>query len=255
MALPFDFEKERPWLTALAREAAERLRKARDEWTQVKYQDDRDVKLQADVESERWICEQLSEKFSLPIYAEEEGGEQDLFSGNEYFWVIDPLDGTYNYLRGQRAWAVSIGLMRGTCPILGVIYDAATDQLFFGGKSTGLFINDQRRIPSWSESHHNSCLMTGFPAGMSLENDSLIPFMEVTRKFKKVRMIGSAAAALATVAEGVADAYYEHSVRIWDVAAGLALVEAAGGKYHLKEVAGVFLGFEVWAGKENLLCC
>jgi myo-inositol-1(or 4)-monophosphatase len=191
-----------------------------------------DVKLQADVDSEQLIRKALGVT-GLPVIGEELGGDPALFEGDELYWVVDPLDGTYNYLRDQPATCVSIGLMRGRDPLCGVIHDFCGGRVYAGIVGRGVTINGLALTPRWADSIEHACLMTGFPAAANKSPDALATFVRRAGRFKKIRMIGSAALAVAYVGTGLADVYFEDGTNLWDVAAGLALVRAAGGVYTL----------------------
>lgn len=216
----------------------------------VNFEDEFDVKLQADLDSERFIRKGLGGT-GLAVIGEEEGGDAGLFEGGEYFWVVDPLDGTYNYLRRQVQTCVSIGLMRGIEFIGGVIYDFNRDELYVGCVGGGLRINGELVKPAWVDTINQACLMTGFPTREDTSEESLIHFACQVHRFKKVRMIGSAALALATVASGRADAYNEDNICLWDIAAGAALVLAAGGYVRIVRTGDPFV-VDCWAvGREG----
>ena len=202
--------------------------------TSVSLNTDRDVKLRADVDSETLIRERL-EATGLPIIGEELGGDPALFSPEEtqLYWVVDPLDGTFNYQRGQPLTCVSIGLMRGIEPVLGVIYNFNADECLSGIVGEGLFVNGKKHVPEWAETLSQACLMTGFPALADKSVEALRPFFEQVAGFKKIRMIGSAALAVAYVASGKAEVYQENNTNLWDIAAGIALVKSAGGFYKM----------------------
>jgi myo-inositol-1(or 4)-monophosphatase len=235
---------------AVAREAGGILKEGAGNLRKVEFQDTRDVKLRADVASEELIREQLGKAFSYPVYGEEMGGDESLRQRDEPYWVVDPLDGTYNYLRGSNLCAVSIGLMRGETPVLGVIYDFNSDVCFSGYVGEAFRVNGAAVTPSWAEDVGQAALATGFPAGMDRSADRMQAFLERIAPFKKVRMVGSAALALAFVAGGTYDVYFEESIRLWDVAAGLALVKAAGGAIQMSPCAsGKAMAYDVWAGK------
>ncbi len=189
-----------------------------------------DVKLAADADSERLVRERLGET-RLPIIGEELGGDPALYDSvaGTLYWVVDPLDGTFNYQRGQPLTCVSIGLMRGNAPVLGVIYNFNADELFSGIVGEGIFLNGEKIVPAWANELSQACLMTGFPALADKSPKALAPFFAEVGTFKKIRMIGSAALAVAYVACGRADVYREQGTNLWDVAAGMALVLAAGG--------------------------
>lgn len=218
----------------VAKEAGAYLRQGLSKSRQINFQDASDVKLQADLDSEHLIRIHLSRETQLPIVGEEEGGDTALLSSNSFFWVVDPLDGTYNYLRNQPQTCVSIGLMRGSDFIGGVIYDFNRDEIYSGSVMNKFEINHEETFPEWSQSINQGCIMTGFPSRMDCSTTELGLFFNKIQSFKKVRMIGSAALALAFVASGKADAYFEKAICIWDIAAGAALVIAAGGSVKIE---------------------
>ncbi len=234
----------------VAREAGAVLRSGTAHLREIEFLDRRDVKLRADKESEALIRRRLSEKFPFPVYGEEMGGDASLTQQDQLYWVVDPLDGTYNYMRGSRLCAVSIGLMRGEIPVAGVIYDFHSDMCYSGCPGDGLFINGKETVPGYADEIGQATLTTGFPAGMDRSAERMQAFLERIAPFKKVRMIGSAALAMAHVAAGIYDVYYEEGIRLWDVAAGLALVKAAGGAVKMAPSdSGKTLAYDVWAGK------
>lgn len=133
----------------------------------INFQDAKDVKLKADVDSEKLIRERLSQVSDFPIIGEEQGGDASLPHGSSYYWVVDPLDGTYNYLRSLPACCVSIGLMRGLEPVLGVIFDFNTGECFASDGET-LWVDGRVVKPVWAESVAKGALATGFPATRDL---------------------------------------------------------------------------------------
>ena len=207
---------------------------------------DDDVKMQADVDSETLVRERLKTT-GLPVIGEELGGDPALFDSTELYWVVDPLDGTYNYLRRQPATCVSLGLMRGPEPVLGVIHDFTARKTYLGIPGQGTFINGRPIRPEWARGIADACIMTGFPAAADKSPAALQLFMSQVSQYKKIRMIGSAALALAYVGEGVADTYYESGTNLWDVAAGLAIIKASGGHYRLVPTGKRPLNYDLWA--------
>lgn len=195
---------------------------------QVNFQDAKDVKLQADIESEKLIRQRLSEATGLPIIGEEQGGDESLPTKDQLYWVVDPLDGTYNYLRGLPACCVSIGLMRGMEPQVGAVYDFNSDEMFAGAAGWGLTLNGQPLTPWWADQIEHAVLCTGFPHGRDYGDNALRQFVRDVQRFQKIRMIGSAALALTYVAVGRMDAYTEETIRLWDIAGGMALAAASG---------------------------
>ncbi len=187
----------------------------------------RDIKLQADQDAEAIILKALSAS-GYPVLAEE-SGEHGLVDGDTPYWIVDPLDGTMNFNRGFPECCVSIALFRGEDPLLGVIYDFNRDECFRGIVGEGAWLNDTPMTVSGIAERNQAVLCTGFPTHRSFDEDSIEEFVRSAQDFKKVRMLGSAALMVAYVACGRADAYLEESIMLWDVAAGLALVQAAGG--------------------------
>ena len=192
-----------------------------------------DVKLQEDVESEQFIRGVL-ERTGIPVIGEEQGGEIERVKADKLYWIVDPIDGTYNFLRDIPGVCVSIGLMRGMQPVVGAIYDFTRGELFAGGKGFPLTINGKEKMPTWAKTISQSVLMTGFPSATSYDDETLKSFVMSAQKFKKVRMCGSAAVAMAWVAAGRADAYREKRLYLWDVAAGLSLMESVGAAWEVK---------------------
>lgn len=235
-----------------ARAAGKILRDEGKSLREVTFSDQRDVKLAADAAAEELIRKMLGEVTDIPVYGEELGGDAGLIDRGELVWVVDPLDGTFNYLRGNPLCAVSIGLMQGEDPLLGVIYDFNNDRLHKGSTVEAFTTNGVAHTPDWADSLSNAGLCTGFPIGMSRDPESMAKFVELIAPYKKVRMVGTAALAISMVANGQVDAYYESNIRLWDVAAGLALVKAAGGT--LKMTRGnpdLPLAYNVWAAGRN----
>lgn len=189
----------------------------------------KDIKTEADVASEALIRERL-ESTGVQVLGEE-SVDWLPFDRTEPFWAVDPLDGTFNFTRGFPLCCVSIAYCEDLRPCLGVIYDFESDILYTGLPGYGAFANGAPMTVSEVNDQSHAVLATGFPAGRSFERPALRDFVRRIAAFKKIRMIGSAALSLAYVASGRFDAYFEESIWWWDVAAGLALLEAAGGRW------------------------
>lgn len=215
-----------------AREAGAVLLEHGEALRHVNFQDATDVKLKADTETEKRIRALLHAGSPYAIVGEEEGGDTTLPTQSVPYWVVDPLDGTYNYLRRNSQCCVSIGLMCGEQPLLGVIYNFNDGVLYRARKGGPLLENGVVVAPQWVDEDHEAVLSTGFPAGRDYGDEALLQFVRQVQQFKKIRMIGSAALAMAYVATGRFDVYCEEGIRLWDIAAGLALVEAAGASVH-----------------------
>lgn len=231
----------------VVREAGRRLLDVQ-ETPQINFQDNKDVKLQADLDSEEFLRDALVDIFEAPIVGEEIGGDAKLAIEDRPYWVIDPLDGTYNYMRKSPLCCISIGLLQGTRPLLGVVYDFNTETFYAGIPGEGLWINGESHRPQWEYEKTKAALMTGFPAGSDHSGPVLEAFLREIQEFKKVRMNGCAALALTNVAMGQADAYWENSTNLWDSAGGIALVLAAGGHINVElKAPGESFRCNTWA--------
>ena len=187
----------------------------------------RDLKLQLDIDTENIIKEFIMSKSHYSILGEETGSNDVL---NKFYWVIDPLDGTSNFLRGIPISCVSIALMNELDPVLGVIYDFNHEELYYGHKESKAFINDLEIHVSNLSLKNKSTLVTGIPAKTEYSDIEFNELISTFQAWKKIRMIGSAAMAAVYVASGKAETYKENGIFLWDVAAGAAIVSAAGGK-------------------------
>ena len=221
------WESELALATKAAREAGAHLKGLFGKEQEVLHIDDRDVKLAADIQAEEIILKVLDES-GLPVLAEESGEHGDLRAAGPY-WVVDPLDGTGNFNRGIPGCCVSIGLYSDNGPVLGVILDFVLDELFSGVLGQGASLNGAPMTTSSVTQPKAGILATGFPKNFRYTDAAAASMFAQMERFMKVRMIGSSALALAYVACGRFDAYAEDRSMFWDFAAGVALVEAAGG--------------------------
>ena len=190
----------------------------------------RDVKLEADREAEDRIVHVLTAGSDIPIIAEERMAGASRSSAGGLRWVVDPLDGTMNYVQGIPLCCVSIGLWQDDEPVAGVVYDFDREEMFSAIVDEGAWLNGQS-LRVRSAPTEKAVLFTGFPAGTDFSPEGVTRFVAQVGAFRKIRMLGSAALSLAYVAAGRGDAYFERDIRMWDVAAGLALVQAAGGVF------------------------
>lgn len=212
-----------------AKEAGDFLKKK--EKIRINTMEGKDIKLSSDKMSEKIIMEIL-ENSGIPILSEEYGFKGKV--GTQY-WIVDPLDGTINYFRGVDELAcVSIALWKMDKPVLGVIYRFATNELFYGEEGYGAYCNGKKIITSGIDEIEQAVMATGFPVKRAYDTESLTCFVKQVQYFKKVRMFGAAAIMGSFVACGRVDAYFEDDIMIWDVAAAVALVRAAGGVVHLE---------------------
>ena len=193
----------------------------------------RDLKLQIDIDAEEIIKEHINQKSSLPILAEESGKSGDL---DEFFWVVDPLDGTSNFLNNIPISCVSISLMQGLTPVLGAIFDFNNSDLYYAHKESKAYVNNMEISVSSLNLKKESTLVTGIPARDNYSDQEFKDMISDFQSWKKIRMIGSAAMASVYVASGKAEAYKENGIFLWDIAAGAAIVEAAGGKISISNL-------------------
>ena len=133
----------------------------------------RDLKLQIDVDAEKIIKDHLIAKSSFPILAEESGVSNELNELNEFYWVVDPLDGTSNFLRNIPISCVSIALMKDTDPILGVIFDFNNDDLYFAHHESKAYMNDSELSVSSITHKSDATLVTGIPAKKIIQMKNL----------------------------------------------------------------------------------
>ena len=168
----------------------------------------------ADLKAEKIIIEEL--KKARPYYSiisEEEGSEINKDKNNT--WIIDPIDGTTNFLHGIPHFAISIALKSGDEIVSGLIYDPIKNEMFYAEKDNGAFFNNQR-IRVSKKKDLNSCL---FATGGEQKNQINL----------SIRKSGSAALDMAYIAAGRYDGYFQNDLNLWDIAAGIILVKEAGG--------------------------
>ena len=220
-----------------AREAGAALKTHRADWRGVQAELGREVKVDADRRAEALILERLSRETPYRILSEEVGWRQGV-DASDSFWAVDPLDGSVNYIQGYPHCAVSIALVRGGRPVLGVVDCFLLTEIFSGAVGQGAWLNGAPIQVSRVADPARGILNTGIPSAMSSSASAREAMMQRLMRWRKVRMLGSAACALAYVAAGRADAYRESGAMLWDVAAGCALVEAAGGFIKLSGVEG-----------------
>lgn len=195
----------------------------------VRYKGKANIVTQVDHASERFILRRILRRFPGHDFIAEERPAR--VRGAEYAWVIDPLDGTTNYAHGFPAACVSIGLLRRGLPLLGGVFDPFRGELFWAERGRGARLNGRPMRVSRVRRVSESLLLTGFPYDRGARSRFYAEFYRtfMTRSHD-VRRSGSAALDLAWVAAGRADGFWEFNLRPWDVAAGMLLVEEAGGR-------------------------
>jgi myo-inositol-1(or 4)-monophosphatase len=197
---------------------------------------DSDLVTRFDLESEQLIRRILSERTpELAIVGEEQGGKAD----GRPSWFVDPIDGTMNFAHGHPFYAVSIGLMDNGVPKLGAVVAPALGCEWHGYVGGGAFRNGQPCNVTRQSTLSDSLVATGFSPVVRKRGqpeDNLAAFLRVTPRVRDIRRCGSAALDLCLVADGTYEAYWERRLGAWDVAAGAALVLAAGG--HITDLTG-----------------
>lgn len=188
----------------------------------------RNLVSEIDKESEAKVIAAIRGRYpDHDILAEESGGHG---KGSDYRWIIDPLDGTTNFLHGVPIFCVTIGIEERGEMVAGVTYDPNHDELFTAEQGAGAFLNGRRLAVTKAAAMTESLVVTGFPYDLADHPDRpLLHFDHFARAAQGIRRLGSAALDLAYVAAGRFDAYWEVSLSPWDMAAGIVIVKEAGG--------------------------
>lgn len=200
---------------------------------QVSNKGDIDLVTEADLASEKLIIERIRSHYPRHSILAEESGASEITTGNtaaEWKWIIDPLDGTTNYAHGYPCFCVSIGLERAGKLELGVVYDPLRNEMFAAERGQGATLNERPVRVSTVDELNRAMLCTGFPYNVRERPDFARDFSNFTMKAQAVRRDGSAALDLAYIACGRFDGFWEDGLNPWDLAAGVLLIEEAGGK-------------------------
>jgi myo-inositol-1(or 4)-monophosphatase len=192
---------------------------------------DIDLVTEADIAAEKLIIDQIRSYHPRHAILAEESGEVVTVDGGDtrFKWIIDPLDGTTNYAHGYPCFCVSIGLEHNGVLEIGVIYDPMRDELFAAERGQGATLNDRKIRVSDVDELNRAMLCTGFPYNVRERPDFAREFAIFTMNAQAVRRDGSAAIDLAYVACGRFDGFWEDGLNPWDMAAGILLIEEAGG--------------------------
>src|SRR5258708_38627022 len=193
----------------------------------IRYKGDVDLVTQADKRSETAIVTRLSGLFPEHTIAAEEGTGH--VRSSEFLWHVDPLDGTTNFAHKYPCFAVSIALAQNDLVLAGVVYNPIYDELFAAARGEGATLNGNKISVSKVTTLSTSLLCTGFPVHKRLANPNIHYYYDFTLRSHGVRRDGSAALDLACVAAGRLDGFWEFGLKPWDTAAGVLLVQEAGG--------------------------
>ena len=187
-----------------------------------------DVVTKVDKLSESMLIERIGKYFPEYSVLGEESGEHDAHS--DYLWVVDPLDGTNNYSQGLPVYSVSIGLQYRGETLLGVVYAPYLDELYTAIRGKGAFLNGVRIHVSDKTELDRSMLGTGFPYDKGIHPvNNIDNLSRILPHLRGIRRMGSAAYDLCGVAAGFLDGYWELGLKLWDVCAGVLIVQEAGG--------------------------
>jgi len=221
-----------PAMSAIAREAGALLLDYFHQKLKIEYKGDADLVTAADRASETLIRERIGRQFPSHDVLGEEQGLND--RGGEYRWYVDPLDGTTNFAHGYPVFCVSLALERRDGKvgkrIAGVVYDPSRDELFTAVEGQGARLNGQPIHVSKVAQLKECLVATGFPSHKRHQNPNIYFYHQITLRTHGVRRAGSAALDLCNVACGPFDGFWEFNLNPWDTAAGVLIVEEAGGR-------------------------
>jgi myo-inositol-1(or 4)-monophosphatase len=227
-----------PAMSEIAREAGALLMEYFHQHLKIEYKGDADLVTAADRAAEVLIRDRIRAQWPTHDVLGEEQGLSDL--GSDYRWYVDPLDGTTNFAHGYPVFCVSMGLEYQTAQhraagkagsrVAAVIYDPTRDELFSAEQGRGARLNGQAIHVSKTAALKESLLGTGFPSHKRHKNPNIYFYHQITLHSHGVRRAGSAALDLCNVAAGRYDGFWEFNLNPWDTAAGVLIVEEAGGR-------------------------
>ncbi|MFZ0417731.1 MAG: inositol monophosphatase family protein [Candidatus Sulfotelmatobacter sp.] len=233
-----DHESFIPAMSEIASEAGALLLQYFHQHLKIEYKGDADLVTAADRASEELIRERIRAQWPTHDVLGEEQGLSD--QGSDYRWYVDPLDGTTNFAHGYPVFCVSMGLEyrgleyrqseRRANRVAAVIYDPTRDELFTAEQGRGARLNGETIQVSKTATLKESLLATGFPSHKRHKNPNIFFYHQITLRTHGVRRAGSAALDLCNVAAGRYDGFWEFNLNPWDTAAGVLMVEEAGGK-------------------------
>nr|ALS90857.1 inositol monophosphatase family [uncultured bacterium] len=220
------------WLTtceAAARAGGQKLRDWQGRF-QTRKKGVRDLVTDADLASQDAIRSIVTARFPEHAFVGEEQGTESIApNADQLTWIVDPLDGTTNYVHGYPNFAVSVAIARGNDVLAGVIYDPSHDECFAAAAGKGAWCNGSRLKTSHVSAVAEALVAVSLPAHVKRDSADLLDFIEAAQVSQAVRRSGSAALNLAHVASGALDAFWATHIHAWDVAAGILLIREAGG--------------------------
>jgi len=217
-----------PAMQSIAREAGALLIEYFDKHIKIEYKGEADLVTAADRKSEALIRERIRSLWPDHDVLGEEEGLRD--TGSEYRWYVDPLDGTTNFAHGYPVFCVSMALQHKSEMIAGLCFDPTRNEMFTAEKGKGAFLNGAPIHVSKIAKLSESLVATGFPSHKRHKNPNIYFYHQITLRTHGVRRAGSAALDLCSVACGRFDGFWEFNLNPWDTAAGVLMVEEAGGQ-------------------------
>lgn len=218
----------KPFMLALAKGAGQVLMKYYEKVHTIKVKPDAGIVTEADQHAEDYILKHIFKKFPQSSIITEESGE--FYNASPWKWIIDPLDGTTNYAHGFPWFCVSIAAYFEEVPKAGVIFNPVNREMFYAEKGKGAFLGTKRLKCSREGQIEKALVATGFSYVKGAISKQVETFERMNRVAQGVRRPGSAALDLAYVACGRYEGFWENHLSAWDIAAGMVLVEEAGGK-------------------------
>jgi myo-inositol-1(or 4)-monophosphatase len=216
-----------PSMSEIAREAGKLLMDYFQQRVKIEYKGDADLVTEADRNSEKLILSRIRAQWPAHEVIGEEGARIE--TGGDYRWYVDPLDGTTNFAHGFPVFCVSLGLTFQGKRVAAVVYDPTRDELFAAERGKGAVLNGQAIAVSKIAKLAQSLVGTGFPSHKRHKNPNIYFYHQLTLRSHGVRRAGSAALDLASVASGRLEGFWEFNLNAWDTAAGILIVEEAGG--------------------------
>jgi len=211
----------------------------------------KDLVTDADEEAQRAIKNYLLGRFPCHGFVGEEGDPSENIGGQDLCWLVDPLDGTANYVHGFPCFATSIALVQNGKVLVGVVYDPIANEMFSAVRGLASTLNGREIHASGCKSIREALIAASFPPNVKRDSIEVQHFIEVLTRCQSVRRIGSAALNLCYVACGRLDGYWANCVKSWDVAAGSLIAQQADA--HLTGWRGD--PFDVWQGQLTVAAC
>lgn len=202
-----------------------------------------------DQQAERVIREVLTDKYPHHDFLGEEGGGSDSDRQSEYLWIIDPLDGTTNFLHGIPHFAISIALMKQDKLETAIVYNPITKEMFTASRGQGAQLNERKIRVNPQREGSRAIIATGFPTRNPAKLQEQYPLVtSVLQEFGDIRRFGAAALDLAAVACGRMEGYFEHGIHPWDIAGGILIAQEAGA------LVTNYAGKSISVFDDNIIC-